>query len=287
INGVDTDSEKAAKKATAASGRHRDYEATARDDLATLSAAVESAKTEAAESSEGRMLDGLRESKRTLQGKVRQADTLSGRLAVLRKSIRDTTESMRGRQDAIKDDVERVDALDQVVTACRPQGIPSMLLDGVLAPIEVEATRILNEVPGGEGMALRFEQARALKSRVGAREVLDIVVTLPSGVERPIESLSAGESVRVSLSLVFAMISVLGARRGGDALDTVFLDEPLGPLDQEAVPAFVQVLRSAVTAGSLSSVMVVTHDQRVIDALPQRIWVERSEVGDSVATITT
>jgi exonuclease SbcC len=263
----------------------KDYDDSAAGDLERLEKEYRQAKADAEEGKDGKRLAELRASKRDMSERIREADNLSGRIDTLRASIKETSESVRRRHESIKGTVQRIEALEQVVSACRPQGIPSMLLDGVLAPIEQEATRILNAVPGGEGMMLRFEQARALKSRAGAREVLDIIVTLPAGVERPIESLSAGETVRVSLALVFAMISVLGARRGGDALDTVFLDEPLGPLDQEAVPAFIEVLRSAVSAGSLSSVMVVTHDQRVIEALPQRIEVEREETGVSVASL--
>lgn len=252
---------------------------------AQLRSEIDDLLTEGAGARDRQTLQELRVAKRDLLASIENADRAVGRLDAARSTLKELTQSMRDRVNAIKDADVRIAALDMVVQACRPQGVPSMLLDGVLAPIEAEATRLLNEVPGGEGMALRFEQSRALKSKVGAKEVLDIMVTLPSGTERPIESLSAGETVRVSLALIFAMITVLGARHGGDALDTVFLDEPLGPLDQEAVPAFVQVLRGTLSAGALSSVLVVTHDQRVIDALPQRILVERTPLGDSNATV--
>jgi len=272
-------------KVEAAEDKHDAWLAQQEKVLAGLRDAVDAAQSAAGVAQRREHLREVVEQERAVSERLREADRLRGRLESIRDDIRSVAERIRERRESIQDSAQRIEALEQVVQACRPQGVPSMLLDGVLAPIENEATRILNSVPGGEGMVVRFEQARALKSRDGAREVLDIVVTLPNGAERMIESLSAGETVRVSMAIVFAMIAVLGQRRGGDYLKTVFLDEPLGPLDAEAVPAFVEVLRSAVSLGTLSSVLVVSHDPRVIEALPQRVEVERSETGASVVSL--
>jgi DNA repair exonuclease SbcCD ATPase subunit len=68
-------------------------------------------------------------------------------------------------------------------------------------------------------------------------------------------------------------------------IETLFLDEPLGVLDTESVPAFVDVLRVIMSAGIVSSIFVIAHDDRVIEALPQRLMVSRTDTEGSKVTL--
>ena len=135
-----------------------------------------------------------------------------------------------------------------------------MLIDGVLSEIEAEQNNILANLPGGENMVVEFRTEKALKNG-SSRSSLDIVVHDGTGSERLFESFSSGERVRLTVSNMFAMAKVFGARHPG-ATGTIILDEPLGVLDIDVVPAFVDVLRSAINSGIADSVLVVTHDQQ-------------------------
>lgn len=231
-----------------------------------------------------------REKLKDLSHRQSELDNERSKIASLKGGLKAAQEAYRRDIDDFNDKVAQGDAIEArlkrvewLVKAFQPKGIPSMLLDAILSSIEDEQNRILSSIPGSEGMRVEFRQTRETKT-AGSKEVLDIIVHTPSGHERPIESFSSGELVRLTISNLFAMISTF-KRRFPNLVSTLFLDEPLGPLDSEAVPAFIEVLRAAMNAGTVENVMVVTHDQRVIDALPQRIEVSRSPDGGSSVTV--
>lgn len=166
---------------------------------------------------------------------------------------------------------DKVARLTKLVHATSPKGIPSILLDSILAAIEDEQNRILASLSQGDQMTVEFSQERENKGE-GSKEVLDIIVHTEDGTARLYESFSFGERVRLSISNLFAMIRVFNERSGG-LVNTLFLDEPLGPLDKSKIPAFIEILRVAMNEGVVDSIFVITHDDRVIEALPQRITV--------------
>jgi len=171
----------------------------------------------------------------------------------------------------LKDKRDEVNRLNKLVHATSPKGIPSILLDSILAAIEDEQNRILSSLSGGAAMSVEFAQERENKGE-GSKEVLDIIVHTSDGNSRLYESFSFGERVKISISNLFAMIRVFNERSGG-IVNTLFLDEPLGPLDKQKIPAFIDILRVAMNEGVVDSIFVITHDDRVIEALPQQISV--------------
>lgn len=206
-------------------------------------------------------------------------------------SISILEDSIDKLQDALRKDVARQTELNEEITeltwldrALSQKGIPSMLLDSVLGAIEHEQNLILEQLSDSDQMQVEFRQSKELKSREGTKDVLDIVVHTLGGRERLIESFSFGERVRLSISNVFAMIKVFNERSGG-IVKTLFLDEPLGPLDERSIPAFIEVLRVAMNTGIVDSIWVITHDRTVIDALPQQVRVSLNESRHSIVTV--
>lgn len=225
----------------------------------------------------------VRRERKDVTERIRESDRLKGVVQSLTRTLNDDRKLLKERRAEVKSLTVRLSSLDWLVKAFHPKGIPAMLLDSVLNRIEDEQNRILATIPGSEGWQVEFRQTRETKT-AGTKDTLDIWVHRPDGKERPVESFSAGELVRLSISNLFAMISVFKSMSPG-LVETVFLDEPLGPLDQDAVPALVDVLRTAMNTSLISSIMVVTHDQKVIDALPQRIDVSRDNEGNSVVDV--
>lgn len=191
---------------------------------------------------------------------------------------------LKTTKKSLKTAYQRSEALSWLTKAVSQKGAPGMLLDSVLGSIEDEQNRILSQLSVGMPMSVEFRQTRPNKTNDRVKEVLDIIVHTGSGVERPIESFSFGERVLLSLSNVFAMVKVFNGMNPG-LVRTIFLDEPLGSLDQIRVPAFVDVIQTVMSAGIVDSMWIITHDDKVIDALPQQISVARDEGGESVMTI--
>lgn len=215
---------------------------------------------------------------KALEKDVKVIDTLNGELSNLQKSLAREKKLLKSLDSGLSERKQRVEDLTFIVSALKPTGVPTILIDSVLGDIENAQNEILSTIPGAEHMYVEFRTKRALKSGSGSRDVLDIIVHDGTGFERPIESFSSGERVRLTLSNMFAMAQVFGQRNPG-VISTIMLDEPLGALDIDAVPAFVDVLRQAVSNGVADSILVVSHDEKVIEALPQTIEVTKGSLG--------
>lgn len=176
------------------------------------------------------------------------------------------------------------ESLEWTKKACSQKGVPSMLIGEILGQIEERQNQLLERLMGERAVKVEFKQQRELKTREGHKDVLDIIVHTPEGWTRPIESFSGGEQVRLTFSNIFAMIQVFNERRPG-LIDDLFLDEPLGPLDVERTPIVLDIIRDALSQGIVQSVFMSTHDQIVIDAMPQRMIVTRDPSRDNTSMV--
>ena len=102
------------------------------------------------------------------------------------------------------------------------------------------------------------------------------VLDLWTEVERPVKTLSGGESFLASLSLALALSEELSRGR----LGALFLDEGFGTLDPEALEGVAGVLESLPTRGRL--VGIVTHVEALAERLPARLLVRKHPSGSRV-----
>ena len=218
-----------------------------------------------------------------IESQIKKHSEVIGSIKSYKATIKDQKKRLKDSKNDIEEMRSRRDDIGFIYEASKSSGIPAMLIDGVLSEIEAEQNNILANLPGSENMVVEFRTEKALKNG-SSRSSLDIVVHDGTGSERLFESFSSGERVRLTVSNMFAMAKVFGARHPG-ATGTIILDEPLGVLDIDVVPAFVDVLRSAINSGIADSILVVTHDQQVIDALPQKVLVHKTADRGSVIEV--
>lgn len=226
---------------------------------------------------------GIRKRIRDIDSQTKRISALEGSIEELSKTIEDQSARLVEAERQLDKDRSDLEDVTFIVEASKPGGIPSMLIDGVLSEIESAWNEILASIPGGEHMRAEFRTEKIQKNGV-SKPSLDIIVHDESGTERLLESFSSGERVRLTVSNMFAMAKVFSARHPG-ATGTIILDEPLGVLDIDAVPAFVDVLRSAISSGVAESILVVTHDRQVIEALPQTVMVRKTSDRGSVIEV--
>jgi exonuclease SbcC len=100
-----------------------------------------------------------------------------------------------------------------------------------------------------------------------------------------VRTLSGGETFLASLALALGLAETLpGLASTCDvALDSIFLDEGFGSLDQEALDRAADALDSLRARNRL--VCIVTHLKELAERLPARIVVQKSETGSTVLVV--
>ena len=98
--------------------------------------------------------------------------------------------------------------------------------------------------------------------------------------ERPVETLSGGESFLTSLSLALALSEI---SRGRTQLNSLFLDEGFGTLDAKTLDIAISALEGLQTGGR--NVVVISHVGELTRRIPVRIAVEKMGNGSSQVQI--
>jgi len=153
----------------------------------------------------------------------------------------------------------------------------SVLLDDVL----VEASRRLSLMSKGRYQLLRKEdRAKGNKASGLELEVEDAY----TGKQRPVATLSGGESFMAALSLALGLSDVVQAYAGGIRLDTLFIDEGFGSLDAESLELAIRTLVDLQATGRM--VGIISHVAELKEQLPLRIDVAAGRSGSSIRVVT-
>jgi exonuclease SbcC len=126
----------------------------------------------------------------------------------------------------------------------------------------------------GRFTLLHTDEVVDARSRSGLGLAVQDVWT---GSQRPTSSLSGGESFMTALSLALGLADVVAEEAGGRRIDTLFVDEGFGSLDEKALDRVMEVLDTLRDGGRL--VGVVSHVEELQRRVPARLEVVRTESG--------
>lgn len=139
-------------------------------------------------------------------------------------------------------------------------------LDGVLVNANV---RLKNMTNG------RFTLIRQTIDTDGRRSIegLDInVYDTYSNSERDVKTLSGGESFKASLAMALGLSDFIQENKSGIRLDTIFIDEGFGTLDQESLDSAMETILEIQDMGRL--VGIISHVEELKERIPTQIVVE-------------
>jgi exonuclease SbcC len=138
------------------------------------------------------------------------------------------------------------------------------LLDAVL----VSATAKLRSMSKGRYQLLRTDERRGSRRAAG----LDMdVYDAWTGKSRPVSTLSGGESFLAALSLALGLAETVQACTGGIYLDTIFVDEGFGTLDDEALDLAIDTLMQLQEGDRL--VGIISHVAELKERVDARLEV--------------
>ncbi len=104
-----------------------------------------------------------------------------------------------------------------------------------------------------------------------------------TGENRDVKTLSGGEKFKASLSLSLGMADVIQSHKGGVSIDTLFIDEGFGALDEESLLQAIDVLIELQASGRM--IGVISHVEELKQTLPARIEVTKTKSGYSKTEI--
>ncbi|MBE8166812.1 MAG: SMC family ATPase [Shewanella sp.] len=152
----------------------------------------------------------------------------------------------------------------------------SVLLDDVL----LDASQRLHMMSKGRYRLLRKE----LKSKGNKASGLELEVEdAYTSKVRDVATLSGGESFMAALSMALALSEVVQAYAGGIKLDTLFIDEGFGSLDQDSLELAIRTLMDLQSSGRM--VGVISHVSEMKEQITQRIDIHKSSAGSRVELI--
>lgn len=135
------------------------------------------------------------------------------------------------------------------------------------------------------GKHYRLKRRSHAKNRV-AKTGLDIDVhDCFNGVDRHAETLSGGESFLASMALALAFSDVVQEHAGGVKIDSLFIDEGFGTLDEGSLNNAVRTLQDL--AGDDRTVAVISHVSELQEKMENQLIVERNQGESSTVKIRT
>lgn len=154
-------------------------------------------------------------------------------------------------------------------------GVQSVIIENVVSELESYSNQILSKICN-EPTSVSIKMQR--QSEKGTwTETFDISINI-GGITDDLESLSGGEKFRVSLALRLALSKILSKRMGG-VIKFLLLDEVSSSLDNKGLGIFADII---MKLGNDMKVLVISHDDRMKERIPDVIMVSKDALGSVV-----
>lgn len=144
--------------------------------------------------------------------------------------------------------------------------------DGIISA----ANKRLWPISGGQYQLYRHEDLGAKGNIALSLDILDNY----TGKKRPVSTLSGGESFMASLSLALGLSDRVTANAGGIKIDTLFIDEGFGTLDEKSLNDAIGMLQELSTGNKL--IGIISHRQELKEEIPKKVIIKKSNRGSRI-----
>ncbi|WNO62322.1 SbcC/MukB-like Walker B domain-containing protein [Streptomyces sp. AM2-3-1] len=190
------------------------------------------------------------------------------------------------RLEPLEDAYRTVDHLHGLINGTSPSNKLRMQLEAY-----VLAARLEEVVAAANTRLTRMSEHRYTlvhsddRASHGARSGLGLKITDAwTGKDRDTDTLSGGESFFASLSLALGLADVVTAESGGQSLDTLFIDEGFGTLDEDTLHHVLDVLDSLRAHDR--TVGVISHVPELRRRITHRLHVRKTTTGSTLVQLT-
>ena len=255
---IDTFYEQYAAYKQAAAGLEKDVTATEPRDLDELETAVET----------------LRQRYDEIQARLEVLNTEKAKLEELHTQHTELTKALAVKTAEAQNWV----ALAKDLCGSNPRKLQfdTWILSAFLHEVTVFANKRLERMSEG-----RYRLAVSEEHGAGnAYRGLDLeIADAYTGKCRPSATLSGGETFMASISLALGLADSIQARAGGIRIDSMFIDEGFGSLDEKALENAVSIL-DEIRGNRM--VGIISHVGELQSRIPQKIEVIKTGTGSSI-----
>ena len=223
--------------------------------------------------------DTLRQQGDELQKQIRLLDLRIERNRQLIPALRTAVKEVRSgtKEWTVLEDLYRT--VSGNVTGAQKIPFENYILQYYFRRVIAEANRRLQRMSEGR-FSLCQKTLAGLSGKTGlALDVLDH----HTGKVRDVGTLSGGESFLASLSLALGFADAVQSRRGGVQLDTLFIDEGFGSLDEDSLRRALEVLNEL--AGGQRLIGVISHVPMMKACISKKILVQGRTGGGSAVRV--
>ncbi|MDR6620530.1 SMC family ATPase [Sinomonas atrocyanea] len=203
-----------------------------------------------------------------------------GRLATLRAAF-------EGSRPLLEQTRGRASTLAELARTARGQGenarrmsLHSYVLAARLEQVAVAASERLLAMSDGR---FSLEHTDALAARGAASGLGLDVVDGWTGQRRDPSTLSGGETFMASLALALGLADVVQHEAGGIDIETLFVDEGFGSLDEQALEQVMDAIEGLRAGGRV--VGLVSHVSELKQRIPAQIRVSKGRDGSRIASV--
>ena len=223
-------------------------------------------------------LNGLQEKSGGLSQEI---GSLRQRLDVLHTSLQELA-SLLEQSSQTERDYAQASRIARLLSGKNPLKIPiqqyvlGVMLDDILS----SCNQFFSTLSNGR-YSLNRIQGNSGGNAFGGLDLQ--VLDAERGGVRSIETLSGGEQFLASLSLAFGLSEVVQQYSGSVRLDSLFIDEGFGSLDQETLDTAMKAVVMIQKMGR--SVGIISHVSELKRHIAARIEVERGQDGSSTVAV--
>ena len=135
----------------------------------------------------------------------------------------------------------------------------------------------LRPISSGQFELFRTENTGNTPNMALSLEILDNY----TGKRRPVNTLSGGESFKAALSMALGLSDYITSGLGGIEIDTLFIDEGFGSLDEQSVIEAIDMLNSLSTNGKL--IGIISHREELKERITKKIIINKTPAGSSIS----
>lgn len=248
-------------------------------EVAEMAAGIRGRLPERAPAQTAQLL-GLRAIRDTHRKTLQDFATQRGAIKAKLDTIAEAEDQMKGLRREVEEIAATLNDYTTLAQAFGLDGIQYMIIRGVVPEIMRQSNDILAAMTGGR-MAVDFRTEREQKSTKQIVNSLEVWISSIAGSNRPYQSHSGGEKVKIALAVTLGLADVK-ARRAGVQLGMLFIDEPPF-LDADGTEAYADALTNMAARNPGMRILAISHDPTMKARFSQNIVVTAGEDGSTVA----